>query len=158
MRPLSKQRCGTRIPEGVCRSCPGRNSLLTRLLSRFVVAEANKAVKPAAELKKAAASTFAAIAIGSSILGNPLVADAMDVQPMFSSTNVVAEKVVRQGLYNEYEVEISQEKDDARSTFKSAGEFQNRGSRCFGTIVVLEVFVSRCNSLFFCFPFRRDKV
>ena len=98
-----------------------------------VVTEANKAVKPTAELKKATASTFAAIAIGCSILGNPLVADAMDVQPMFSSTNVVAEKVVRQGLYNEYEVEISQEKDDARSTFKSASEF-GRESRCFGTV------------------------
>ena len=92
------------------------------LPSDFLDAEANKAVKPASELKKAAASTFAAIAIGSSILGNPLVADAMDVPPLFSSTNVVAEKVTRQGLYNEYEVEINQETDDARSTFKSASK------------------------------------
>jgi hypothetical protein len=92
--------------------------------SPSLIAEANKAVKPVAELKKAAASTFAAIAIGSSILGNPLVADALDVQPLFSSTNVVAEKVVRQGLYSEYEVEINQETDDARSTFKSASKFE----------------------------------
>jgi hypothetical protein len=86
------------------------------------VVEANKATKPLAELKKAAAGTIAAIAIGSSILGNPLIADAVGDQPLFSSTNVVAEKVVRQGLYSEYEVEITQEKDDARSTFKSACE------------------------------------
>ena len=94
------------------------------------VIEANKAVKPVAELKKAAASTFAAIAIGSSILGNPLVADAIDMQqPVFSSTNVVAEKVTRQGLYSDYEVEITQETDDARSTFKSASELETKKSR-----------------------------
>jgi hypothetical protein len=73
-------------------------------------------------LKKVAAGTIAALTIGSSILGNPLVADAMDNQPFFSSTNIVAEKVVRQGLYSEYEVDITQETDDAKSTFKSACE------------------------------------
>ena len=46
----------------------------------------------------------------------------MNVPPLFSSTNVVAEKVTRQGLYNDYEVEINQETDDARSTFKSASK------------------------------------
>jgi hypothetical protein len=84
-------------------------------------------VRPVAELKKAAVSTFAAIAIGSSILGNALVADAFDTQAtVFSSTNVVAEKVTRQGLYSDYEVEINQEIDDARSTFKSASEFETK--------------------------------
>jgi hypothetical protein len=84
-------------------------------------------VKPISDLKKVAASTFAAIAIGSSILGNPVGADAADVHtPLFSSTNVVAEKVTRQGLYGDYEVEINQETDDARSTFKSASEFETK--------------------------------
>lgn len=55
-----------------------------------------------------------------------MVADAIDMQQsVFSSTNVVAEKVTRQGLYNDYEVEITQETDDARSTFKSASESPN---------------------------------
>ena len=100
------------------------------LLKRFdspccfrLAKEAKKAVNPMVQFKQTAASTFAAVAIGSSILGNPLVANAVDMQPVFSSTNVVAEKVVRQGLYSDYEVEINQETDDARSTFKSAGEY-----------------------------------
>lgn len=74
------------------------------------------------------ASTFAAVAIGSSVLANPLVADAVEMtQPFpFSSSNVIAEKVVRQGLYADYEVDINQEVDDARSTFKSAKETKSK--------------------------------
>ena len=80
---------------------------------------------PAVEFKKAAASTFAALTIGSSILSSPVVADA--VEPFaFSSTNVVAEKVVRQGLYQDYEVDIVQSVDDASSTFKSAKETKTK--------------------------------
>jgi hypothetical protein len=81
------------------------------------------------ELKKAAASTFAAIAIGSSVLTNPLVCNGFETQPIFSTTNVVAEKVVREGLYNDYEVDIVQQKDDARSTFKSATETKSKKGR-----------------------------
>ena len=51
----------------------------------------------------------------------------MESQPfMYSSSNVVAEKVVRQGLYQDYEVDIVQEKDDARSTFKGAKETKSK--------------------------------
>lgn len=58
---------------------------------------------------------------------NPLVSNAIDNQPFtFSSTNVVAEKVVRQGLYQDYEVDIVQERDDARSTFKEAKETKSK--------------------------------
>jgi hypothetical protein len=100
-----------------------------------IITEARKAAtKPAFEFKNAAASTFAAIALGSSILSNPLVAGAFETQPIFSSTNVVAEKVVRQGLYNEYEVDIVQEKDDARSTFKSASETKSKKGRRWESI------------------------
>ncbi|KAG7357137.1 hypothetical protein IV203_001825 [Nitzschia inconspicua] len=102
--------------------------------------EANKAVKPVAELKKAAASTFAAIAIGSSILGSPVVASAIDMQqPVFSSSNIVAEKVVRQGLYSDYEVEINQETDDARSTFKSASETKSKKGKYTAILAILVV-------------------
>merc|ERR1712087_927544 len=61
--------------------------------------QANKASdKPViSDLKKAAVNTMAAFAIGSSVLSTPVVADAMDMS-VFSSTQVVAEKVVRQGL------------------------------------------------------------
>lgn len=45
----------------------------------------------------------------------------------FSSSNIVAEKVIRQGVYQEYEVDIGdQEVDDARSTFKSAKETKTK--------------------------------
>ena len=69
---------------------------------------------------------MAAIAIGSSVLTTPLVASALETQPFFSSTNIVAEKVVRQGLYQDYEVDIVQQTDDARSTFKSAKETKSK--------------------------------
>jgi hypothetical protein len=92
--------------------------------------ETNKAVQQkTTELKNALASTFAAVAIGSSVLANPLSADASETYQNafpFSSSNVIAEKVVRQGLYSEYEVEINQEVDDARSTFKSAKETKSK--------------------------------
>ena len=68
---------------------------------------------------------MAAIAIGSSVLSTPVPADAVDMS-VFSSTNVVAEKVTRQGLYNDYEVDIEQEYDNARSTFKSAKETKSK--------------------------------
>jgi hypothetical protein len=77
------------------------------------------------DLKKAAMNTMAAIAIGSSVLSTPVVADAMDMS-IFSSTNVVAEKVTREGLYGDYEVDIQQDFDDARSTFKSAKETKSK--------------------------------
>ena len=60
--------------------------------------------------------------IGANVLtNNPIPADAM-IPATFSSTNIVAEKVTRQGLYSEYEVDIVQEVDDATSSFKSAKE------------------------------------
>ncbi|MGK3737826.1 MAG: hypothetical protein ACI8RD_001977 [Bacillariaceae sp.] len=78
------------------------------------------------DLKKHAVNTMAAIAIGSSVLTTPMVADALETQPFFSSTTVVAEKVVREGLYRDYEADVYQETDDARSTFKSAKETKSK--------------------------------
>jgi hypothetical protein len=90
--------------------------------------ETHKAAnKPALELKKAAASAFAAFTIGASVLASPIVADAIETQPFtFTSTNIVSEKLVRQGLYQEYEVDVVQESDDARSTFKDAKETKTK--------------------------------
>ena len=92
----------------------------------MLLSESRKAVQPAVELKKAAAGAFAAFTIGSSVLNSP-IANAMDTQPFaFSSSNVIAEKVVRQGMYSDYEVDIVQERDDARSTFKEAKETKSK--------------------------------
>ena len=70
-------------------------------------------------------NTMAAFAIGSSVLSTPVVADAMDMS-VFSSTQVVAEKVVKQGMYQDYTVEVEQEYDNAKSTFKSASETKSK--------------------------------
>lgn len=70
-------------------------------------------------------NTMAAFAIGSSVLSTPVVADAMDMS-VFSSTQVVAETVVKQGLYQDYTVEVEQEYDNAKSTFKSAAETKSK--------------------------------
>ena len=70
-------------------------------------------------------NAMAAFAIGSSVLTTPVVADAMDMS-VFSSTQVVAEKVTKQGLYQEYTVEVEQEYDSAKSTFKSAAETKSK--------------------------------
>eukprot|EP00429_Kryptoperidinium_foliaceum_P067054 CAMPEP_0176050234 /NCGR_PEP_ID=MMETSP0120_2-20121206/24967_1 /TAXON_ID=160619 /ORGANISM="Kryptoperidinium foliaceum, Strain CCMP 1326" /LENGTH=161 /DNA_ID=CAMNT_0017383667 /DNA_START=32 /DNA_END=517 /DNA_ORIENTATION=- len=98
--------------------------------------QANKA---ALELKKAAGGAFAAFTIGSSILNSP-IANAVETQPFtFSSTNVVAEKVTRQGLYSEYEVDIVQERDDARSTFKGAEETKSKKGKYTAILAILIV-------------------
>ena len=72
-------------------------------------------------------NTVAAIAIGSSVLSTPVVADAMDMQPVFSTTNIVARTETREGLYQDYQVEVEEQTlDDARSTFKSAKETKSK--------------------------------
>lgn len=96
----------------------------------FWITEANNAANKKAlkDLKKFAVNTMASIAIGTSVITNPVPADAIDMQPsIFSTTNVVAKTETRQGLYQEYEVEVdSQNFDDARSTFKSAKETKSK--------------------------------
>ena len=105
---------------------PNAKLLYFSLFFQFI--ESQKAAnKPMVELKKAAASAVAAFTIGSSVLTSPIVADAMESQPFtFTSTNIVAEKVVRQGLYQDYEVDLVQSVDDAKSTFKQAGETKSK--------------------------------
>jgi hypothetical protein len=78
------------------------------------------------DLKNAAAGAFAAMTIASSVIATP--ADAIDFQwsPAFSSSTIVSEKVIREGLYRDYEVDIKQDVDDARSTFKGAKETKSK--------------------------------
>ena len=78
------------------------------------------------DLKNAAVGAFAAMTIASSVIATP--ADAIDFQssPAFSSSTIVSEKVIREGLYRDYEVDLKQEVDDARSTFKGAKETKSK--------------------------------
>jgi hypothetical protein len=71
---------------------------------------------------------FAAMTIASNVMTAP--ANAVDTFGTFSSSIVLSEKVVREGLYREYEVDIVQEKDDARSTFKAKEETKSKKGKC----------------------------
>lgn len=79
---------------------------------------------------------FAAAAVASNAMLTP--ADALDL-PNFGSTTIVSEKVVREGLYRDYEVDITQDVDDARSTFKSAKETKTKKGRFCETDTVCVV-------------------
>ena len=61
-------------------------------------------------------------------LGGALPAQASDFAAVpFSSSNVVAVKETRQGVYGSYDVELTEQTvDDARSTFKAAKETKSK--------------------------------
>lgn len=91
------------------------------------VESAPKAVRPVSELQKAATGAFAVFTIASSAF--TVVPPAADALPpaFFSSSTMVAEKVVREGIYGEYEIDVQpQQYDDARSTFKAASETKSK--------------------------------
>jgi hypothetical protein len=86
----------------------------------------NKGLDLQKAASKAATGAFAAFTIASSVMTAAPPADATPT--FFSSSNMVAEKVVREGMYQDYEVDIVQQVDDARSTFKPAKETKsNKG-------------------------------
>ena len=86
-----------------------------------------KAARPLQELQKAAVGTFAALTITSSTVTNVLPASALAVPPAFTSSTMIAEKVIREGVYGEYSVDVQPQKyDDARSTYKSATETKSK--------------------------------
>jgi hypothetical protein len=70
---------------------------------------------------------------------NP-VADAAIFEPAnFGSSNIIAEKEVRQGIYKEYEIDVApQNYESAESTFKSAKETKSKKGECS---VLLRYFV-----------------
>lgn len=79
-------------------------------------------------MKDSAVASFAAIAIASNVFSNmPLPAQAYVNFP--GTSTVVSEKVVREGMYRDYEVDLVQQYDDARSTYKPAKETKsNKGT------------------------------
>ena len=96
---------------------------------------------PKVDLKKAAMTSFTAFTIASNVLAAPfLSADAApETAASFlgSSSTIVAEKVVREGLYKDYEVDLIQEVDDARSTFKEAKETKSKKGKYTALLAVL---------------------
>ena len=100
------------------------------------------------ELQKAATGAIAAATIASSVLSwAPPPADASFAA--FSSSQVVAEKVIREGIYGEYEVDLpDQVYDDARSTFKSAKETKTKKGTLLGFVSMLLGLASICSTIY----------
>lgn len=89
----------------------------------------SKAQRPAFAPQKAAFNGIAAASLASALVVGPM-ANAVDMMadaPTFGSSNLVAERVTREGLYREYDVDLGDQVfDDARSTYKSAKETKSK--------------------------------
>ena len=98
---------------------------------------------------------FAAVSLASSIATTP--ASAIDAQlsngyfattssATTSTSTLLAAKVVKEGIYREYEIDLPDEQqlDDAKSTFKSAKETKSKK----GTFLVVCVV---CDEMLSCF-------
>merc|ERR1712151_351925 len=94
-----------------------------------------------ADLKKAAAGAFAAFTIASNVIATPIANAAVDYQQpsAFSSSTIISEKVVREGLYRDYEVDLVQDYDNAESTFKSAAETKSKKGKYTALLAILVV-------------------
>lgn len=105
-------------------------SLIPPLFSLYFLVGAPK--KAAFDFKKAAVGAFVAANIASNIATAPPASAMMDNQFAGMGSFVVAEKVVREGIYREYEIDLpdQQEVDDAKSTFKSAKETKSKKGTC----------------------------
>mmetsp|Transcript_25965 Transcript_25965/g.45246 ORF Transcript_25965/g.45246 Transcript_25965/m.45246 type:complete len:175 (-) Transcript_25965:379-903(-) len=101
-----------------------------------------KATKPAFNVQKVAVNSLAAVSLASALVVGPM-ADAVDMMadtPSFGSSSLVAERVTREGLYKEYDVDLGdQDVDDARSTYKSAKETKTKKGKYTALIAVLVV-------------------
>ena len=98
--------------------------------------------KPAFNAKHAAATALTAATLASNaFLGGALPAQASDFAAVpFSSSNVVAVKETRQGVYGSYDVELTEQTvDDARSTFKAAKETKSKKGKYTAIIAVTVV-------------------
>ena len=107
---------------------------------RRVEPKAKVSTQPSVDVKQAAASVFTAATLASNVfLGAAPPAEAATA-PSFSSTNIVAAKETREGLYGSYEVDVTdQTYDDARSTFKPAKEVKSKKGKYTALIAVLVV-------------------
>lgn len=90
------------------------------------------ATKPAFDVKRVAFNGLAAASLASALVVGPM-ADAIDMftetppPAFFGSSSLIAERVTREGLYKEYDIDLGdQVYDDARSTYKSAKETKTK--------------------------------
>lgn len=84
------------------------------------------------DVKRVAFNGLAAASLASALVVGPM-ADAIDMftetppPSFFGSSSLIAERVTREGLYKEYDIDLGdQVYDDARSTYKSAKETKTK--------------------------------
>jgi len=104
-------------------------ALLSNGASALAPSKVSTAKKPAFNVQKVAVNGLAAASLASALVIGPM-ADAVDMvadSPSFGSSSLVAERVTREGLYKEYDVDLGdQVLDDARSTYKPAKETKSK--------------------------------
>ena len=105
-----------------------------------------QATKAAFDVQRVAFNGMAAASLASALVIGPM-ADAVemmaDTHASFGSSSLVAERVTREGLYREYDVDlVDQQYDDARSTYKSAKETKTKKGRRYPT--ALDGLFTRC--------------
>jgi len=109
-------------------------ALLVNGASALVPSNVPKTKRTTFDATRAATNTMAAASIASALVIGPM-ADAVDMAmdtPSFGSSSLVAERVTREGLYREYDVDLGdQVYDNADSTYKSAKETKSKkGKNC----------------------------
>merc|ERR1719296_51506 len=96
------------------------------------------------DFKNAAMATFAAATIASSVF-TPMISEASDMNmidssPFASTSTFVSEKVIKAGLYKDYEIDAAEQQvDDARSTFKGKAETKSKKGKYTALLGVLVV-------------------
>uniref|UniRef100_A0A7S2S4W1 Uncharacterized protein n=1 Tax=Eucampia antarctica TaxID=49252 RepID=A0A7S2S4W1_9STRA len=116
-------------------------AILSGSASAFSLQPNGKAAsnKPSFELKNALMTAFTAATIATSAF-SPLDVQAVDLSGLnFGSSNVVAVKTVREGMYETYEVDIEQKYDNAKSTFKPAKETKSKKGKYTAILSILVV-------------------
>lgn len=93
-------------------------ALLSTGASALVPSNVPKATKPAFNVQKVAVNGMAAASLASALVIGPM-ADAVDMvqadATSFGSSSLIAERVTREGLYREYDVDLGDQTfDDAR--------------------------------------------
>jgi hypothetical protein len=112
--------------------CGGSSALAPSKVPRQAASSSLTATKPAFDVKRVAFNGLAAASLASALVVGPM-ADAIDMftetppPSFFGSSSLIAERVTREGLYKEYDVDLGdQVYDDARSTYKSAKETKTK--------------------------------
>ena len=113
-------------------------ALLLNGASAYAPSKVPQAKRPAFDPKRTAVNGMAAASLASALVVGPM-ADAIDLTvdaPSFGSSNLVAERVTREGLYKEYDVDVGDQVfDDARSTYKSAKETKGKKGETSGCVM-----------------------